>query len=56
MSDRLINATKREEDEAERSLRPQVLGDFVGQARARENLGVFIEAARALVGAGPRNA
>ena len=47
MSDRLINATKREEEEAERSLRPQVLGDFVGQARARENLGVFIEAARA---------
>ena len=47
MTDRLINATKREEDEAERSLRPQVLRDFVGQARARENLGVFIEAARA---------
>lgn len=47
MSDRLINAAKREEDDVERSLRPQVLGDFVGQARARENLAVFIEAARA---------
>ena len=46
MSDRLINAAKREEDDVERSLRPQVLGDFVGQARARENLAVFIEAAR----------
>jgi len=47
LSDRLINAAKREEDDVERSLRPQVLGDFVGQARARENLAVFIEAARA---------
>lgn len=47
MTDRLVAARKREEDEAERSLRPQVLADFVGQARARENLAVFIEAARA---------
>lgn len=47
MTDRLVAARKREEDEAERSLRPQALADFVGQARARENLAVFIEAARA---------
>lgn len=47
MTDRLVGAAKREEDELERSLRPQVLSDFVGQARARENLAVFIEAARA---------
>lgn len=47
MTDRLLSARKKEEDEAERSLRPQVLADFVGQARARENLAVFIEAARA---------
>ena len=46
MTERILSATKREEDEAERSLRPQVLADFVGQARARENLAVFIEAAR----------
>ncbi len=46
MTDRLLSARKKEEDEAERSLRPQVLADFVGQARARENLAVFIEAAR----------
>jgi len=32
---------------ADPSLRPQVLDDFVGQAQARENLKVFIEAARA---------
>lgn len=47
MSERLLSASKRDEDEAERSLRPQVLADFVGQARACENLAVFIEAARA---------
>lgn len=47
MTDRILGAAKRQEDELERSLRPQVLADFVGQARARENLSVFIEAARA---------
>ncbi|MFN4354627.1 Holliday junction branch migration DNA helicase RuvB [Parvibaculum sp.] len=47
MTDRLIGAARREEDELERSLRPQLLADFTGQARARENLAVFIEAARA---------
>lgn len=47
MSERLISAAKMEEDALERSLRPQVLADFIGQARARENLSVFIEAARA---------
>ncbi|MEX0838381.1 MAG: Holliday junction branch migration DNA helicase RuvB [Parvibaculum sp.] len=47
MTERLLGAAKRAEDEFERSLRPQVLADFVGQARARENLSVFIEAARA---------
>lgn len=46
MTERLIGAAKREEDELERSLRPQLLADFTGQARARENLAVFIEAAR----------
>jgi len=43
--DRLITAEKRGED-AELSLRPQSLADFVGQAGARANLQVFIEAAR----------
>ncbi|MBI1260985.1 MAG: Holliday junction branch migration DNA helicase RuvB [Rhizobiales bacterium] len=46
MSERLVTAAKLEEDALERSLRPQVLADFIGQARARENLAVFIEAAR----------
>ncbi|MEL6478004.1 MAG: Holliday junction branch migration DNA helicase RuvB [Pseudomonadota bacterium] len=33
-------------DEAERALRPQSLTEFTGQAEARANLAVFIEAAR----------
>lgn len=35
------------EDEAERTLRPQSLGEYVGQERLKENLSVFIEAAAA---------
>lgn len=43
--DRLINPEVRGED-LEASLRPQTLDEFVGQQRARENLAVFIEAAK----------
>ncbi len=46
MSDRLIESGMREEDEADKSLRPQRLAEFIGQERARANLRVFIEAAR----------
>ena len=42
---RLISAEKRGED-ADATLRPQSLDDFVGQADARANLKVFIEAAK----------
>ncbi|MET3661511.1 Holliday junction branch migration DNA helicase RuvB [Aquamicrobium ahrensii] len=42
---RLISSEKRGED-ADQTLRPQTLDDFVGQAAARANLKVFIEAAR----------
>ncbi|MGH9916771.1 MAG: Holliday junction branch migration DNA helicase RuvB, partial [Pyrinomonadaceae bacterium] len=47
MSDvsRLITPDKRGED-ADTTLRPQTLNDFVGQAAARANLKVFIEAAK----------
>ncbi|MTH98055.1 Holliday junction branch migration DNA helicase RuvB [Roseibium sp. RKSG952] len=34
-------------DEIDTTMRPQALGDFVGQAKARANLKVFIEAAKA---------
>ncbi|MVA96362.1 Holliday junction branch migration DNA helicase RuvB [Nitratireductor sp. CAU 1489] len=43
---RLISSDKRGED-VDVSLRPQSLDDFVGQAAARANLKVFIEAAKA---------
>lgn len=33
-------------EDADRALRPQVLGEFIGQAEARANLRVFIESAR----------
>jgi holliday junction DNA helicase RuvB len=46
--DRLIAATpaSRDEEVFERSLRPQRLSEYVGQARAREQLDIFITAAR----------
>ncbi len=43
--DRLVSAQTTEED-TDRTLRPQMLDDFVGQAQARANLSIFIEAAR----------
>ena len=45
-SPRLV-APERRADDADGSLRPQKLADFIGQAQARANLSVFIEAARA---------
>jgi Holliday junction DNA helicase RuvB len=46
MTDRLVNAMKRDPDAAEASLRPRSLGEFIGQEQARSNLRVFIQAAR----------
>ena len=43
--DRLITPARRAED-ADAALRPKRLDEFVGQAAARDNLRVFIEAAR----------
>jgi Holliday junction DNA helicase RuvB len=43
---RLMTAEKRDGD-ADVSLRPQRLAEFIGQEKARANLSVFIEAARA---------
>ncbi len=45
MTDRLISGAKREED-GEGSLRPQTLGEFIGQEQTRANLNVFIQAAK----------
>jgi Holliday junction DNA helicase RuvB len=44
-ADRIIDAEKKGED-FDTSLRPQTLDDFTGQKAARENLKVFIEAAK----------
>jgi Holliday junction DNA helicase RuvB len=44
---RMVTAERREEDAAEASLRPLSLDEFVGQAQLRDNLRVFIAAARA---------
>jgi Holliday junction DNA helicase RuvB len=46
LNPRLVNADKRDDD-VDASLRPQKLADFIGQEKARANLSVFIEAARA---------
>ena len=44
--DRLIDALAQDDDRQDTSLRPERLAEFVGQAKARGNLEVFIEAAR----------
>jgi Holliday junction DNA helicase RuvB len=45
-TERLIAPERGEEDSLESSLRPKTLADFVGQQQARENLSIFIEAAK----------
>src|SRR5271154_1095433 len=44
--ERLVTAKRAEEDAAELALRPQTLDDFVGQKQVRENLKIFIAAAK----------
>jgi Holliday junction DNA helicase RuvB len=44
---RTVSATRAPEDAPEAKLRPQVLAEFIGQRAVRENLHVFIQAARA---------
>jgi len=45
-TDRLVAPERSEEDSLEASLRPKRLADFVGQQQARENLSIFIQAAK----------
>ena len=47
MNDRLIDRELRPEDEFDQHFRPQVLDEFIGQSRAKANLRVFIQAAKA---------
>ena len=46
-ADRLVTPERAEEDSLESSLRPKILAEFVGQQQARENLSIFIQAAKA---------
>ncbi len=46
MTDRLISPGERLEDTPDSTLRPQRLSEFIGQAKERARLSVFIEAAR----------
>src|SRR5215208_2463489 len=43
---RIVTPERRGDDSPDTALRPQLLSEFVGQAQARANLSVFIEAAR----------
>jgi Holliday junction DNA helicase RuvB len=45
-AERLVAPEHGEDDSLESSLRPKRLAEFVGQAQARENLAIFIQAAR----------
>ena len=47
LPDRILSGQPIEGDGVDSSLRPQSLDAFIGQRRARENLSVFIQAARA---------
>ena len=43
---RMVSPERRSDDVGDTALHPQSLSDFVGQAQARKNLSIFIEAAR----------
>jgi len=45
--DRISSAVPREEDKAfDRAIRPKILGDFVGQSKVKQQMSIFITAAR----------
>src|SRR5665811_1383051 len=46
MSESVLAAAKRDEDQPDAALRPQTLSEFIGQEKVRSNLKVFIDAAR----------
>lgn len=46
-AERIVTPERLEDDALESSLRPKRLVDFVGQKQARDNLSIFIEAAKA---------
>lgn len=46
MEDRIISSNKKNEDEFEKSIRPLSLSEYVGQKEIKENLDIFIKAAK----------
>ena len=46
MTERVLAAAKKDDDQPEAALRPQTLSEFIGQQKVRANLKVFIDAAR----------
>ena len=44
--ERIISTRQLSEDETENSLRPKAMADYIGQTKAKENLKVYIEAAK----------
>lgn len=46
IEERIVASTVLDSDKAEASLRPETLEDYVGQERSKENLRIFIEAAK----------
>ena len=46
-TDRMISATQKETDQIDRAIRPKTLHDYVGQSAVREQMEIFIKAARA---------
>jgi Holliday junction DNA helicase RuvB len=46
MAERIVTPDRMDGDDLERHLRPQKLDDFIGQRQVRENLRVFVDAAR----------
>lgn len=44
--ERIVSSRQMKDDEAENSLRPKSMDEYIGQTKAKENLAVFIEAAR----------
>ena len=43
---RIISSSRLDDDEADKSLRPKTMQDYIGQAKIKKNLAVYITAAR----------
>ncbi|MBT5215303.1 AAA family ATPase, partial [Candidatus Woesearchaeota archaeon] len=46
MESRIVSSESSLEDKKEKSLRPRLLENFIGQPRLKENLSVYIQAAK----------